>query len=218
MPTGAKASSTLYKELISFSARHGIILVNDNPYSFILNNSPLSVLESISEHDPVLELNSLSKSHNMAGWRVGVVAGNTELLNHILRFKSNMDSGMFKPIMMAAVKALQEGQHWYDSINLNYAQRREFAWQLMDIIGCAYDKEQSGLFVWGKIPDPWKNGEELTDWLLANTGIFIAPGFIFGSQGDKYIRISLCNDLPVWEQVLKQVKENNISGTLISQT
>jgi len=217
MPTGAKATTDQFKRLISFAFHHGIILVNDNPYSFILNDEPLSLLEGVKKDDPVLELNSLSKSHNMAGWRVGIVAGNADFLNQILRFKSNMDSGMFKPVMMAAVKALQESKDWYDRINRQYANRRLLAWKLLDLIGCKYDRTQSGMFVWAEIPGSWESGEELADWLLEKAGVFVAPGFIFGSQGGRYIRISLCNDIPVWEKVIKHVKENIESKTLTDQ-
>lgn len=217
MPTGSKASLSQLQLLVSFCRKHGIILVNDNPYSFILNDKPLSLLENWNEDDHILELNSLSKSHNMAGWRVGVLAGNEELLNHVLRFKSNMDSGMFKPIMMAAIAALEENDSWYDYINSRYLQRRELAWQLLDLIGCHYSKDQSGMFVWAEIPEGWESGEKFADWILDRTGVFITPGFIFGSQGEKYIRISLCSELDVWEQVINQVKENIESKTLTNQ-
>ena len=217
MPTGTKVSPSQLQQLILFARKHQIILVNDNPYSFILNDEPLSLLENWEENDAILELNSLSKSHNMAGWRVGVVAGNHELLDHILRFKSNMDSGMFKPIMMAAIKALEENDDWYDQINERYMQRRELAWQLLDMIGCKYSKDQSGMFVWAEIPEEWKSGEEFADWILERTGVFITPGFIFGSQGKKYIRISLCTKLDIWKQVINQVKENIESNTLTNQ-
>lgn len=217
MPTGSNASLSQLQLLISFCRKHGIILVNDNPYSFILNDKPLSLLEDWNEDDLILELNSLSKSHNMAGWRVGVLAGNEELLSHVLRFKSNMDSGMFKPVMVAGIKALEENDSWYAYINKRYLQRRALGWQLLDLIGCKYSKDQSGMFVWAEIPEGWESGEKFADWILDNTGVFITPGFIFGSQGDKYIRISLCSELDVWEQVINQVKENIESKTLTNQ-
>jgi aspartate/methionine/tyrosine aminotransferase len=175
------------------------------------------LLENWEENDPILELNSLSKSHNMAGWRVGVVSGNHELLDHILRFKSNMDSGMFKPIMIAAIKALEQDSDWYEQINNRYRQRRVLAWKLLDLISCNYNKSQSGMFVWADIPEGWESGEKFADWVLERTGVFITPGFIFGSQGEKYIRISLCTELDIWKQVINQVKENIEYESLTNQ-
>ena len=205
MPTGTNASKQVYKELIAFAKAHQILICNDNPYSFILNETPLSILSIEGAKEVALELNSLSKSHNMAGWRVGVLTGKAEYLSHILRFKSNMDSGMFRPIQLAAVKALQNPNAWYTHLNVVYRKRREKVFELMDILGCKYTNKQVGMFVWAKIPKKYKNSFEISDELLKKAQVFITPGGIFGSNGDAYIRASLCNKLEVFEEAIQRI-------------
>lgn len=206
MPTGAKASQTALEQLVDFAERNDILLCHDNPYSFILNDRPLSILsvQGVSEH--VLELNSLSKSHNMAGWRVGMLAGHAKHVENVLVAKSNVDSGMFLGIQQAAIAALKQPQAWYDSLNEHYAERRKLVWQLMDALGCTYSTEQVGLFVWGRIGDEITEVRQLVDALLYETGVFITPGFIFGSNGDRYIRISLCADTDQLLTALERIK------------
>ena len=192
MPTGAVGTADLFKDLIDFGQKHKILLVNDNPYSFILNEHPISILSIPGAKQVALELNSLSKSHNMAGWRMGMLAGNPIYLQEIMKFKSNMDSGMFRPSMMAAVEALANPPSWYKNLNEIYRKRRTVVFKIMDALDCAYNQNSVGMFVWAKIKDPSLNGFELVDTLLEQTGVFVTPGGIFGSRGDRYIRISLC--------------------------
>lgn len=192
MPTGHRASRDLFHKLIDFGKRHGIIIVNDNPYSFILNDTPLSIFCIDGAKDIAIELNSLSKSHNMAGWRIAMVASNKNFIEWILRVKSNIDSGQFRPMMLAAAKALDCDQSWYDQINETYRRRRHIAEQIMDALCCTFDATQTGLFLWGKIPDSEKDSETVTEKILSDARVFITPGFIFGSNGNRYIRISLC--------------------------
>ena len=202
MPTGARGNVTLFKKLIEFGRIHDILICHDNPYSFILNENPLSIFTTDKEIQYSIELNSLSKSHNMAGWRVGMVAGRSEYIQAVLQVKSNMDSGMFLPLQKAAVKALESPPEWQNNLNLKYMERRKHIWKILDTLGCEYRKNQAGLFVWAKIPQEFENGEEYSDWLLNTCHIFIAPGFIFGSEGNKYIRMSIC----VNESILNEVK------------
>ncbi|MGB8492335.1 MAG: aminotransferase class I/II-fold pyridoxal phosphate-dependent enzyme [Bacteroidales bacterium] len=192
MPTGARGSLELFRKLVSFAARHNILLCNDNPYSFILSNEYLSLLSTEGAMETALELNSLSKSHNMAGWRLGMVAGNPEYIKNILKVKSNMDSGMFLPMQLAAAEALNNPPSWYDEINSIYRQRRIIAESLMDLLQCRFDKSQSGLFLWGRLPDTIGSCEAYVEEILGRAHVFITPGFIFGPGGDRYIRISLC--------------------------
>lgn len=192
MPTGAKAQKETLEQLVAFAKKHQILLVNDNPYSSILNSEPKSIHSYCDRNDPVIELNSLSKSHNMAGWRVGMVSGKAEIINHILKVKSNFDSGMFKPIQKAAIKAMDLGQDWFDSINAEYGDRRQKIWRMLDILKCEYRKDSAGLFVWAQIPKSFESGEQFSDHLLYEKGIFASPGSIFGSNGKQYIRFSLC--------------------------
>jgi LL-diaminopimelate aminotransferase len=192
MPTGTKGSVKLYESLVKFSQKHGILLCNDNPYSFIRNIEYFSVLAVDGAKEVALELNSLSKSQNMAGWRVGMVAGHAEYIKNILRVKSNMDSGMFLPMQMAAVEALNNPDSWYDEINIAYTKRRTVVEEIMDLLGCSYDKSQVGLFVWGRIPEEIIDCELYIEEILNKTNVFITPGFIFGDNGQRYIRISLC--------------------------
>jgi len=194
MPTGTKASAELFRQLVAFSADHGILLCNDNPYSFILNQEYLSLLAAEGAMETAIELNSLSKSHNMAGWRIGMVAGHGDYIKNILKVKSNMDSGMFLPLQLAAVEALNNPPSWYDTVNKVYKERRKTAESIMDLLRCRFSKEQTGLFVWGRIPDEIESCEAFVEEILNKAHVFITPGFIFGSQGDRYIRISLCAD------------------------
>ena len=190
MPTGAPASETLYARLVEFGRQHNILICNDNPYSFILNDRPLSILAQPGAKECCLELNSLSKAHNMAGWRIGMVAGNSEIISQILKVKSQMDSGMFKPLQMAAVEALRQGPEWFAELNAEYARRRVLAGNIFDQLGVEYDRTSTGMFLWGKVGT--SSGEALSDRILYDAGVFITPGFIFGKNGEDYVRISLC--------------------------
>lgn len=191
MPTGAKGSEELYAKLIAFAQKHQILIVNDNPYSFILNDEPQSLLAIEGAKDVALELNSLSKAFNMAGWRVGMLLGKASHLQDVLRVKTQMDSGMFYGIQKGAVAALQMDKTWFDEINAVYEERRKLIWQLADKLNCTYDQNASGMFVWSKLPEG-KSAEAVIDELLYDKDIFVAPGSIFGSQGEGYIRFSLC--------------------------
>jgi len=202
MPTGAQGSKVFYKEVIAFAKAHDIILVNDNPYSFILNDSPLSILEVAGAKEVALELNSLSKTFNMAGWRVGMVLGNPDLINAILKVKSNMDSGMFYGIQKGAIAALQLDKDWFTSINTVYKKRRELIYTLATKLNSTYDTNGTGMFVWAKLPEGI-DAEQFIDALLYEKDLFITPGTIFGSQGEGYIRFSLC----VTEERIKEAIE-----------
>ena len=190
MPTGAPATEDLYAKLVDFGKRHGIMICNDNPYSFILNDTPLSILAQPGAKGCCLELNSLSKAHNMAGWRVGMVAAEPDVIEQILKVKSQMDSGMFKPLQLAAIEALRQGPEWFAQLNEEYARRRVLAGEIFDHLGVEYDHKSAGMFLWGKVPSG--KSEALADKLLYEAGVFITPGFIFGKNGEDYIRISLC--------------------------
>ena len=192
MPTGTKGSLHLFEELVAFALKHNILLCNDNPYSFILNKDYHSLLEVDGARDIALELNSLSKSQNMAGWRVGMVAGHSDYIREILKVKSNMDSGMFLPMQMAAVEALNNPESWYDTVNAVYSKRRKTVEEIMDVLKCRYDRNQVGLFLWGRIPESIKSCEAFIEEILNRSHVFITPGFIFGDNGERYIRISLC--------------------------
>ena len=192
MPTGAKGSMDMFEKLVAFSAKHRILLVNDNPYSFILNNDYKSLLAVPGAKETALELNSLSKSHNMAGWRIGMIAGHSDYIQTVLKVKSNMDSGMFLPMQMAAIEALKNDESWYDSVNMVYTKRRKIVEEIMDLLRCRYNKSQVGLFVWGCIPEDIPDCESYIENILMKTYVFITPGFIFGNNGERYIRISLC--------------------------
>ena len=222
MPTGGRATKELYQRITYFGLRHNILIVNDNPYSFILNDNPLSILASEGAKECCLELNSLSKAHNMSGWRVGMVAGSRELISEVLKVKSQMDSGMFRPMQMAAVKALGQGPEWFETLNAEYKVRREAAGKIFDLIGAKYDKESSGLFLWGRLdpgnpllaktspqagPDDRSLGEILSDRVLYEAGVFITPGFIFGRNGRNYIRISLCAKPEVLAEALEKIRK-----------
>ncbi|WP_250434894.1 pyridoxal phosphate-dependent aminotransferase [Hanstruepera flava] len=204
MPTGAKASDAFFTRLVSFAKRHNILLVNDNPYSFILNTEPKSIFQVSGAKDVCLELNSLSKTFNMAGWRVGMVLGKSEFINAILKVKSNMDSGMLYGVQKAAIEALNCSKLWYVSLNQVYKQRRELIWKLADALNCTYNKNASGMFVWAKLP-PFIKSEEFIDLLLKENDIFIAPGTIFGSNGEGYVRFSLCATVEDIEEAIARI-------------
>lgn len=205
MPTGAKASRKLFEKLVDFSRRHNIVVCNDNPYSFVLNDEHLSILSVDGAKETCIEMNSLSKSHNMAGWRVGMLATNSKFVEWILRVKSNIDSGMFRPMQSAAAEALAAGDDWYAELNGVYRERRVVAERIMDALGCTYDRNQVGLFLWGRVPDSVADGAAMADKLLYNYDIFLTPGFIFGTGGDQYIRISLCATKERLEQALERI-------------
>jgi aspartate/methionine/tyrosine aminotransferase len=206
MPTGRKASLEIFRNLVAFARRHSILLINDNPYSFILNDSPLSIFSAEGSKEIALELNSLSKSHNMAGWRIGMVGGNPAFINAIMKVKSNMDSGMFQPLQAAAAEALEAPEEWYRQLNEVYLRRRAIAGEIMDALSCTFARDQAGLFLWGRIPEHYTDAAEMTDALLYNRHVFIAPGLIFGSNGKMYIRISLCAPEDVLKAALDRVK------------
>jgi aspartate/methionine/tyrosine aminotransferase len=191
MPTGTKGTVEAFQKIVSFAKKHKILVVNDNPYSFILNNNPLSILAVDGAKEVALELNSLSKSFNMAGWRVGLVVGSEKYIKAILQVKSNMDSGMFLGIQKGAIAALKTSSEWLANLNAIYEKRRKIVWEIMETLNCTYSKNSSGLFVWGKLPNDI-NEIDLTDKLLSNNNIFITPGSIFGTNGEGYIRASLC--------------------------
>lgn len=210
MPTGAPGSDAVFQALVDFGKKHDILIVNDNPYSFILNKHPRSILAASGAEEVALELNSLSKSHNMAGWRVGMVAGHPEYLKSILRFKSNMDSGQFQPVQLAAAQALQLPPNWYEDLNATYRERQQVAFQILESLECRFDRQQQGMFVWAKIPEHYANCYALSDELLYERHVFLTPGGIFGSNGDRYVRISLCSDVRTLQTALQ-----NIQSTLV---
>lgn len=206
MPTGQLPSRQFFEKLVAFATRHNILVCHDNPYSFILNDQPVSLLAVPGAKEVVLELNSLSKSQNMAGWRVGMIAGAKERIDEVIRFKSNMDSGMFLPVQLAAARALQLDKDWYDSINAIYRRRRNLVFDLLDMLHCTYNREQVGMFVWAKIPAGYKDGYALSDAVLYDANVFITPGGIFGSAGNQYIRISLCSPEDKLQQAIERIK------------
>ena len=209
MPTGTNATLELYQKLVDFGKKHHIIIVNDNPYSFILNKKPLSILQIEGAKGCCIELNSMSKSHNMPGWRIGMVASNATFIEWILKVKSNIDSGMFRPMQLAAATALHNDESWHEEMNFNlYEKRRHLAEQILETLQCTYNKSQVGLFVWGRIPDHYKQVEDLTEAVLHKAHVFITPGFIFGSNGARYIRISLCCDEQKLAEALNRIKNN----------
>ncbi|MBP7314832.1 MAG: aminotransferase class I/II-fold pyridoxal phosphate-dependent enzyme, partial [Chitinophagaceae bacterium] len=216
MPTGQLPSKELFEKLVKFGKKHKILIIHDNPYSFILNEKPMSLLSVDGAKDCVIELNSLSKSHNMAGWRVGMLCGAKERIEEVLRFKSNMDSGMFLPVQLAAAKALSLGKEWYEDVNAVYKARREKVFELLSLIGCQYSKDQAGMFVWAKAsPTPPKEGLKkhslgegglLSDKILYESNVFITPGGIFGTAGEKYVRVSLCAKEEKIEDAIKRIR------------
>jgi len=204
MPTGTNGTLAMFEKLVAFGKKHQILIINDNPYSFVLNDNPISILQVTGAKDIALELNSLSKSFNMAGWRVGMVLGNAGYINEILKVKSNMDSGMFYGIQKGAIQALELSNDWFVAQNKIYQERRNLVWQLADKLGTTYDKETTGLFVWAKIPEG-KKSEEVTDGILYESDIFITPGTIFGSQGEGYIRFSLCVPVEIIKEAISRI-------------
>lgn len=214
MPTGARATAETMHRLIDFGRRHGIVICNDNPYSFILNDKPESLLSIEGAKEVCVEMNSLSKSHNMAGWRVGMLASNSRFVEWILRVKSNIDSGMFRPLQLAAVEALGCEDEWYTELNAEYASRRVIAEQIMEALGCSYDPEQMGLFLWGRIPEKMRDAEQLADLLLYEANIFVTPGMVFGSNGNRYIRISLCATQERMAEALQRIKAESIQNII----
>lgn len=207
MPTGSNGNQALFEALVAFGKKHNILIVNDNPYSFILNDDPRSILSVSGAKDVAIELNSLSKTFNMAGWRVGMVVGQKTFLDSILKVKSNMDSGMYFGIQKGAIAALNISRDWFSEMNEVYKKRRQVVWEICDLLGCTYDKESSGLFVWARIPDN-KTSEALTDQILYEHDVFVTPGTVFGNQGQGYIRFSLCLSEDKIREVLERLTKS----------
>ncbi len=207
MPTGASATPELFEKLVAFGKKHGIIIANDNPYSFILNENRLSILQVEGAKDICIELNSMSKSHNMPGWRMGMLASNAQFVEWVLKVKSNIDSGQFKPMQLAAIAALKNTEEWHREMNINlYKNRRNLAEEILKTLGCTFDEKQVGMFLWGKIPDAYKGSGELADKVLYDAKVFITPGFIFGDKGERYVRISLCANEKMLGEALERIK------------
>jgi aspartate/methionine/tyrosine aminotransferase len=213
MPTGTRASAQLFESLTAFARRHNILLCNDNPYSFILNDDHLSIFAIPGSREVALELNSLSKSHNMAGWRIGMVAGSSSFINDVLKVKSNMDSGMFQPLQAAAAVALAAPDEWYQRLNEVYLRRRNRAAEIMRSLSCTFSPEQTGLFLWGKIPEGYRDAIELTEELLHERHVFITPGSVFGNNGKRYIRVSLCATEELLAKALGRISSGTNSTT-----
>ena len=209
MPTGGRAQRKTYERLVQFAKEHDIVVVNDNPYSFILSEEHLSILQVPGAKDCCIEFNSMSKSHNMPGWRVGLCATNAEFISWILKVQSNIESGTFRGIQLAAAEAYNNSDEWHRMANVEtYSRRRKYAEQIMDVLGCSYDRQQVGMFLWGKIPSKYNHVEELTERILHEARVFITPGFIFGSNGERYIRISLCAKEEKIQQALERIKKS----------
>jgi aspartate/methionine/tyrosine aminotransferase len=217
MPTGATANESFFAELVDFAGKHHILICHDNPYGFILpaersidtegKYHPLSLLKIEGAKEVTLELNSLSKSHNMAGWRIGVLAAKDEIIQEVLRFKSNMDSGMFLSLQLAAAKALQLDDQWYHDLNQVYKKRRNKVYEMLDLLDCRYEKDQSGMFIWAKVPGNFRDGYDLSDEILYKSKVFITPGGIFGSNGNNYIRVSLCRSEDMLVEAMERIKK-----------
>ncbi|MDR0988850.1 MAG: aminotransferase class I/II-fold pyridoxal phosphate-dependent enzyme [Prevotellaceae bacterium] len=207
MPTGTNATPELYARLVDFARRRNLVVVNDNPYSFILNDAPLSILSVPGAKECCIEFNSMSKSHNMPGWRVGMLASNAAFVAHILQVKSNIDSGMFRPLQLAAATALEAGGEWYEANNRRYARRRRIAGEILTAMGCTYRPHQTGMFLWGRIPERYTDVEQLTERVLHEAHVFIVPGFIFGSNGARYVRLSLCCDEEKLGEALRRIRQ-----------
>ena len=211
MPTGAAARRKTYEQLVDLGRRHGIVIVNDNPYSFILGQERLSILQVEGARDVCIEFNSLSKSHNMPGWRVGMIATNAQFIQWILRVKSNIDSGTFRPLQLAAATALENSDEWHTAANVDvYARRRHIAEEIMRALGCTFDPSQVGMFLWGRIPDCYADVEVLTERILHEARVFLTPGFIFGSNGQRYVRISLCASEARMAEALQRIQAINL--------
>ena len=208
MPTGANATMELYEKLVAFARKHNIVIVNDNPYSLILNKKPLSILNVPSAKECCIEFNSMSKSHNMPGWRVGLLATNAQFVQWILKIKSNIDSGTFRPLQLAAAQAYHNSMEWHEEANIEvYSRRRQLAEEIMRTLGCSFDTNQVGMFLWGRIPDSCNDVEDLTERVLHEARVFITPGFIFGTNGKRYIRISLCAKEEKLAEALERIKQ-----------
>ncbi len=208
MPTGGRAQRATYERLVQMARSYNVVVVNDNPYSFILSEEHLSILQVPGAKECCIEFNSMSKSHNMPGWRVGMCATNAEFISWILKVQSNIESGTFRGIQLAAAEAYNNSDEWHREYNIDtYARRRRYAEQIMDVLGCTYDKQQVGMFLWGRIPDKYNQVEDLTEHILHDARVFITPGFIFGSNGERYIRISLCAKEEKLEAALRRIKE-----------
>ena len=208
MPTGGRAQMETYERLVRFAKEHNLVVVNDNPYSFILSEEHLSILQVPGAKDCCIEFNSMSKSHNMPGWRVGMCASNAEFIQWILKVQSNIESGTFRGIQLAAAEAYNNSEAWHREYNIEtYARRRQFAEQIMDVLGCTYDKNQVGMFLWGKFPSIYNNVEDLTERVLHEARVFITPGFIFGSNGERYSRISLCAKEEKIQEALRRIEK-----------
>ena len=208
MPTGGNASMELYARIVDFARRHHIVVVNDNPYSFILNKKPISILNVPGAKDCCIEFNSMSKSHNMPGWRFGMLSSNAQFIQWILKIKSNIDNGMFRPMQLAAAQAYHNSEEWHATYNFDvYQRRRNLAEQIMTTLGCTFDPEQVGMFLWGRIPDHYADVEQLTEKILHKARVFITPGFIFGSNGNRYIRISLCAKEDKIKEALQRIQQ-----------
>lgn len=208
MPTGGNASMELYARIVDFARRHHIVVVNDNPYSFILNKKPISILNVPGAKDCCIEFNSMSKSHNMPGWRFGMLSSNAQFIQWILKIKSNIDNGMFRPMQLAAAQAYHNSEEWHATYNFDvYQRRRNLAEQIMTTLGCTFDPEQVGMFLWGRIPDHYADVEQLTEKILHEARVFITPGFIFGSNGNRYIRISLCAKEEKIKEALQRIQQ-----------
>lgn len=213
MPTGQLPTAAMFEQLVAFAKRNNVLLVHDNPYSFILNDAPMSLLSVPGAMDVAVELNSLSKSHNMAGWRIGMLCGAKQRIDEVLRFKSNMDSGMFLPAQLAAAKALSLERDWYDEVNAVYRKRREKVFQLLGALRCAYDAGQAGLFVWAAVPGGYKDGYALSDEVLYGSQVFITPGGIFGEAGRNYVRVSLCSPESKLDEAISRINMTNANRT-----
>lgn len=210
MPTGGNAQMQTYERIVKFAKKHDIVVVNDNPYSFIINDNPISLLQVPGAKDCCIELNSMSKSHNMPGWRVGLCATNQEFISWILKVKSNIDSGTFRGLQLAAAEAYRNSDDWHHEANyVTYKRRRDIAEEIMRTLNCTFDPQQVGMFLWGKIPEQYSNCEELTEKVLHEARVFITPGFIFGSNGNRYIRISLCAKDEKMQEALMRIKKLN---------
>lgn len=212
MPTGTNGSYELFEKLVEFGKKHDIVICHDNPYSFILNSNPMSIMSVPGAKDICIELNSLSKSHNMSGWRMGVLVSNTEFVKWVLKAKSNIDSGQFKPMQIATIAALNNSDEWHAKMNDIYAERRVWAEKIMDLLKCSYDKKQIGLFVWGKLPERANGSDEFINDILYGAKVFITPGFIFGSNGERFVRISLGSSVEKLEEahnrIMKYITNN----------
>ena len=207
MPTGKNGNKALFQKIVAFAMANNLLIIHDNPYSFILNEETNSLLSVDGAKEVVIELNSLSKSHNMAGWRIGMLCAAKEKIDEVLRFKSNMDSGMFLPVQLAAATALGLGKEWYESINEIYSARRIKVFEMLDMLGCVYSKNQVGLFVWASVPENYKDGYALSDEILYNKNVFITPGGIFGTAGNNYVRVSLCGSIERFDEAIKRIKD-----------